>query len=103
MNKNINMLVGDRLQDIRKKKGWSQEDLGAQLGLSRTSIINMEAGRQTLTMENLYKVCLALECDPQNVIPTIRELGDEYIGPELVALVHEKDPTKLRKMLMGFL
>ena len=32
------MILADKIIDLRKKNGWSQEELGEQLGVSRQAV-----------------------------------------------------------------
>jgi transcriptional regulator with XRE-family HTH domain len=41
--------VGERVRHLRRHAGMRQADLAERCGLSRTSIANIEAGRQTVT------------------------------------------------------
>ena len=34
------MILGDKILQLRKQNGWSQEELAAQLGVSRQSVSN---------------------------------------------------------------
>lgn len=34
------MILADKIIDLRKKAGWSQEELAQQLGVSRQSVSN---------------------------------------------------------------
>lgn len=52
----INEAAGLKLKTLRKTLGYSQDDVAANVGLTRTSIVNIEKGRQSLTLENLYKI-----------------------------------------------
>jgi transcriptional regulator with XRE-family HTH domain len=52
----------DRLAEARKAKGFSQEVLGAHLGMSKQGISHWEAGRYTPDIEQLVKLCEVLEC-----------------------------------------
>lgn len=39
-------LIGNQIQELRKKSRFSQENLAKKLELSRASIVNIEKGRQ---------------------------------------------------------
>ena len=38
------MILADKISDLRKKNGWSQEELASQLGVSRQSVSKWESG-----------------------------------------------------------
>ena len=38
------MILGDKILQLRKQNGWSQEELAAQLGVSRQSVSKWESG-----------------------------------------------------------
>jgi transcriptional regulator with XRE-family HTH domain len=52
-------LVGGRIRELRGSK-MSQEALASAASLSRTSIVNIEAGRQRLLLHNLFEISKAL-------------------------------------------
>jgi len=55
------MELGNNIRLYRKKKGLTQLELADKVGLSRTSIVNIEAGRQTAPLKNLSNFAKALE------------------------------------------
>ena len=57
----IQELVGKRIREIRKEKGFSQEDLAARADLDRTYMTSVECGRRNISIVNLYKIAKALE------------------------------------------
>ena len=61
-------LVGDRVQRSRKGK-LSQAKLAAALGLSRSSIVNIEAGRQHAPLHVLWRIAEVLQTDLPMLIP----------------------------------
>lgn len=65
----INIEVGNRLSAMRKKKNYSQNEIASGVGLTRTSIVNIEKGRQSLTVETLLKLCAILKCDFEDLLP----------------------------------
>ena len=38
------MILADKIIDLRKKNGWSQEELAEQLGVSRQAVSKWESG-----------------------------------------------------------
>lgn len=60
--------IGIRLKAAREAKGISQSDLHAKTGLSRTVLINYEAGRHKPGTRELRLLCDALEVSPNYLI-----------------------------------
>ena len=61
MNK-IEQRLGDQLKIVRLKKGLTQEQLAELSGLHRTYIGSVERGERNITVKNLYKILLAMNC-----------------------------------------
>ena len=49
-------MIGERIQYYRKKKGLSQEELGARLHLSRQTVSLWEKGQTLPTIDNLLRL-----------------------------------------------
>ena len=45
------MILADKIMNLRKKCGWSQEDLADQLGISRQSVSKWESGMSIPDLE----------------------------------------------------
>jgi DNA-binding XRE family transcriptional regulator len=69
-------IVGDRIRQIREAQTprMSQGDLAKILGLQRTSVTNMELGKQKPTLETLLRVCEHFSLEIDAIVPRIREL-----------------------------
>ena len=39
------MILADKISNLRKKNGWSQEELAQQMGVSRQSVSKWESGQ----------------------------------------------------------
>jgi transcriptional regulator with XRE-family HTH domain len=55
--------LGKRIRQYRKGIGRTQEQLAAQVGISRASLANIEAGRQQVLVHHLHAIALALGID----------------------------------------
>jgi transcriptional regulator with XRE-family HTH domain len=60
---------GDRLRAARIVRGVSQSEIAADVGLSRTSVANIERGRQRLTLHLLIEFARALQVEPCDLLP----------------------------------
>ncbi|MNJ33271.1 HTH-type transcriptional regulator PuuR [compost metagenome] len=49
-------LIGERIRQIRKKRGFSQEQLAERASLHPNYIGQIERGEKNLTMETLHKI-----------------------------------------------
>jgi transcriptional regulator with XRE-family HTH domain len=61
-----------RLRRKQRRKPLSQERLGHLVGLSRTSIVNIEKGRHHLVIHQLLAFARALKVPPEALLPTKR-------------------------------
>jgi transcriptional regulator with XRE-family HTH domain len=66
----INQRFGKRLALYRKRAGLSQERLAEALSLTRTSITNIEHGRQPIQLPTLYAIADALGVEPTDLMPS---------------------------------
>jgi transcriptional regulator with XRE-family HTH domain len=60
---------GKLLRQARRKAGLTQEVLADRVGLTRTSITNIEAGRQPVNLELLYRFAAAVQSDAADLLP----------------------------------
>lgn len=52
--------VGDKVRELRKERGWLQQDLADRAGVSMQTVSNLETGRHVPGMATLAKVARAL-------------------------------------------
>lgn len=61
--------LGKQLRDLRKQARLSQGDLATRVGLSRTSITNIERGRQRIPFHMVLLLADALGVNPTRLMP----------------------------------
>ena len=66
--------IGNQIRKRRKEKGVSQANLAVAIGLSRLSVVNIEANRQSATPDTIYLVCCALNITPNELFPAMETL-----------------------------
>jgi putative transcriptional regulator len=46
----------NRLRDLRTARGWTQEELGRKLGVSRQAVIALEGDRHDPSLDLAYRI-----------------------------------------------
>jgi transcriptional regulator with XRE-family HTH domain len=76
------MFIGQRIKEERIKKGYSQEQLGNLIGVSKVSICGYEKGVRTPSLSIFNKLVSVLDLDPDyalgNDVNAIAEKGEKY-------------------------
>jgi transcriptional regulator with XRE-family HTH domain len=67
----INKLFGELLARRRKQARMTQRKFAKALGLSRTSVTNIERGRQPVSLPTLYLIAGILRRDVADLLPPI--------------------------------
>ena len=67
----LNVAIGAAVRRRREEMGMSQAALADALELSRTSITNIEIGRQPLSLRHLYLTSLALGVAAHALLPEV--------------------------------
>lgn len=71
MRKDSKVQFGERVRHLRKKRGWSQEELADACGLHRTYIGAVERGERNISLLNIVAFAHALGVKPANLLEGI--------------------------------
>ena len=71
--------IGKRIAAYRKFKGMSQEELARQLGLSRSSLAQIELGKRNLQLIEFQKIAHVLGFSLDHFLSTEFELGTKVV------------------------
>ena len=71
--KNIYILIGSRIKDIRESKGMTQQQISDICDFEKSTVSRIEAGRTNLTVKNLYKISKALKVRMKEIIDVDEE------------------------------
>ena len=88
----VRKFLGQRLRELRKGHGLSQERLGERSSLSGKFIGEVERGEKSISIDSLYRVSAALE------VP-LRQLTD--VRPGKRAVVPTEDAEKIFALVSG--
>ena len=95
---NINLIYkkfGRRLRDARKAAELTQEALADRVGLSRTSITNIEKGRQRIPLHALFLLAPAVGVPPPALLP---EREETHTSDVIDKRLLKKTPLKQDQM-----
>lgn len=62
---------GDKIRSVRTAKGISQDKLAVKTQIDRSYIGRIDRGEVNITIDKLYLLAAALECDPKDLLPEI--------------------------------
>lgn len=98
MTTDIGKKLGQRIQYLRKQKGFSQEKFAEAIGIATTSLSYIETGRGFMTLATLEKMCNVLSVEPSDIfqlvsLQTNEEMLD-FIFKKLEII--KKDNEKLK-------
>lgn len=76
--------IGKRLKELREANDLTQADLARTLGLERTSVTNIERGRQRPGVHVLYRICAYFHVPVDTLLPAIgsEEIAQRKLPPE---------------------
>ena len=64
----LNKKIGQRIVDLRTRKGWNQSELARVCGKDRQAIEKLENGKVNPTLYSLYEIAKALEVSLNTLI-----------------------------------
>ncbi|MFM2608100.1 helix-turn-helix transcriptional regulator [Vibrio chagasii] len=69
--KDLATQFGMKLREVRKKKGISQDKLALIADIDRSYVGRIERGEVNITLEKVYGLAHALECNITELLPTV--------------------------------
>ena len=57
----IQKLLGERIQELRKKTGLSQKKFALHINMDRTYFASVEAGKRNIAIQNIKKIADGLD------------------------------------------
>lgn len=96
------MILADKITALRKKAGWSQEELAEQLGVTRQSVSKWEGAQSVPDMDKVVQMSRLFGVTTDFLLKD--ELSEEEPAPEgcvnhsaMQALLEEEDYTRENK------
>lgn len=68
------VMLGNRIRELRRAHGFSQENFAAEVGLDRTYMGSVERGERNIAALNLIRIAKCLKINVGELFPDIQEL-----------------------------
>jgi transcriptional regulator with XRE-family HTH domain len=72
---------GQRLGEVRRRVGVSQEKLAELAGLHRTYVSTVERGKKNISLVNIARLAAALDVEPGDLMPPLPKKSPKPRGP----------------------
>jgi transcriptional regulator with XRE-family HTH domain len=76
---------GKQLRDLRRAAGLTQDQVAERVKLKRTSITNIERGRQHIALHQLYLLANAVGKAPSDLLPDAEPTLQELLSTKAIA------------------
>ena len=73
------MILADKITELRKKNGWSQEELADKLGVSRQSISKWESAQSVPDMSRILKMSELFGVSTDLLLKDNLELTEDHV------------------------
>jgi transcriptional regulator with XRE-family HTH domain len=77
---------GQLLRDSRLKAKLTQDEVAERVGLKRTSITNIERGRQHIPLHQLFLLATAVGTTPEKLLPDPQTASDVVLEAQAATL-----------------
>ena len=97
-----------RIQNIRKNKGYSYENLAHELGISPAAYRKIELHQTKLTLERLSQIANALETKMEDLLGINsnkiynQEVNDNGIGHQEVQTLYAENKETIEKLITQY-
>lgn len=71
--------MGMRIRQVRKAKGWSQNELAEKCGISMSFLGHIERGSRIMSMETFANICTALDAGADELLWGVASVSDAVL------------------------
>jgi transcriptional regulator with XRE-family HTH domain len=94
--------IGKTLQSIRKRRGFTQQELGEKIGLTREAVASYEAGRSNLMITTLLDMATVLRVTVNEILGLERQTVEISISRRWAKRINiiESLPDSIKKHIL---
>ncbi len=94
------MILADKIITLRKKNGWSQEELAEKLGVTRQSVSKWEGAQSVPDLNKILLMSRIFEVSTDFLLKDELEMTEENQGAEIFTEKASEDAVAFRKVTM---
>ena len=99
MNKEeIAIIIGENIKQYRLQNGWTQQELGAKIGISKNAIGNYEKGFRSPKKDTMFDLANAFNVSIDDLFPPIQKDSSSNT-PKIQTIYDELKPPRQAKVL----
>lgn len=99
MRNNLQIKLGQRIKDLRKIKGFSQEFFAEKIGIATKTLSSIETGNAFMTSQTLEKILEILDITPNELFTFPENITNDdmyaYILKKLEFVKNDKERLKI--------
>lgn len=96
MDINRNILLGQKIKEIRKKRGLTQDFLAEKVGIDSKHLSRIECGKNSLSLNLLYKICDVLNIEPCALFDNIALKNKKEIIEDINKILAKSSEEQIR-------
>lgn len=89
-------VMGQRLRNARKEKGFSQTIASEKLDISIAYLSRIERGKAQVNLKRLVEMCSLYETSISEILTGVEKQKKEYLNQELYNIIMQCTPEKQR-------
>lgn len=89
-------LIGQRIKEVRREKGWSQERLSEEIDVTTVYISRVERGSTIINLKRLAQISKALDTNLEYLVGGTATEAPNYLDKELYEILLTCTPAKQR-------
>jgi len=93
--------LGQQISEARQRQHLTQEALASCVSLTRTSIVNIERGKQQVLLHTLVQIARALKLKPSDLIPETALDGEAVLQVISKVVTDTQGREWMKKVMSG--
>lgn len=105
-NKTIEQIIGKRIQELRKIKGYTQQTFAEKIGLSTNYLSDIERGKSSARLDKLVAIINALDCSADDIFVDVINCRGKIKSSRLseeIDLLPQAEQEKIYEIISVFI